>query len=216
MKPENVLVDKDGYLKITDFGLAKENVNAIEGANTLWGTPEYLAPEVLRSKPYGRAADWWSFGCIVYEMLVGIPPFYSQNRDQMFKNILNHEADYPHNMSEEARDLIEQLIQKDPKDRLGAWEADAEIVMKHKWFECIDWEALHQKKLTPPYKPDPAEDGLNYFDEEFTSEDIKYHIQNLSPEVSNKSLSDQFSGKLTSSLSRIDFDFQKSESNDDN
>lgn len=80
-----MLVASDGYLKITDFGLAKENVQPTQGANTLCGTPEYLAPEVLQSKAYGRAADWWSFGCIIYEMLVGIPPFYCENRDQMFK-----------------------------------------------------------------------------------------------------------------------------------
>jgi serine/threonine protein kinase len=68
-------------------------------------------------------------------MLVGIPPFYSQNRDQMFKNILNHEADYPSNMSEEAQDLIEKCIEKDPKDRLGSNENDSEEIMNHKWFE---------------------------------------------------------------------------------
>ena len=67
--------------------MAKENVNVVSGAKTLWGTPEYLAPEVIKHKPYGRASDWWSYGWIVYEMLVGIPPFYNTNRDQMFKNI---------------------------------------------------------------------------------------------------------------------------------
>lgn len=113
----------------------------------------------------------------------------------MFKNICNHEADYPTNMSEDARDLIEQLIEKDPRDRLGACEQDAEAVMAHKWFDCINWDDLYNKKLNPPYKPDPAEDGLNYFDEEFTSEDIRYHVQNFSPAVSARSVSDHFSGK---------------------
>lgn len=192
-----MLVDKDGYLKITDFGLAKENVNATSGAKTVCGTPEYLAPEVLKNKSYGRAADWWSFGWIVYEMLVGIPPFYSTNRDQMFKNILNHEPDYPSNLSDDAIDMIDNLLQKDPNDRLGSCELDAEVIMNHKWFEWINWDTLYSKKLNPPFKPNLMEDGLNYFDEEFTSEDIKYHLQNISPEVSNKSLSDEFSGKLT-------------------
>lgn len=114
----------------------------------------------------------------------------------MFKNIWNHEADFPTNISEEAKDLIEQLIEKDPKNRLGACEQDADAVMSHKWFECIVWEDLHNKKLNPPYKPDPAEDGLNYFDEEFTSEDINNHIRNFSPPASNKSISDHFSGLL--------------------
>ena len=193
-----MLVNSDGYLKITDFGLAKENVEAIKGAKTLWGTPEYLAPEVLLNKSYGRAADWWSFGCIVYEMLVGMPPFYCENRDIMFKNIWNHEPDFPSNMSEEAQDLIELLLEKNPKNRLCANDNDANEVMKHRWFEQIDWDALYNKKLNPPYKPDPSEDGLNYFDEEFTSEDIKVHEQNFSPEWSSMSLSDQFDGNIIS------------------
>lgn len=205
LKPENVLVWQDGYLKITDFGLAKQNVDMNMGANTLWGTPEYLAPEVLKGRPYGWASDWWSFGSIVYEMLVGIPPFYSTNRDQMFKNIINHETDYPSTLSDDSVDLISKLLEKDPEERLGSSELDAQDVMNHKWFECIDWEALAKKELTPPYKPDPAEDGINYFDEEFTNEDIKVHVNNFSPVASNKSMSDQYS----------DFDFQKSESNDD-
>lgn len=187
---------KDGYLKITDFGLAKENVSSNTGAKTLWGTPEYLAPEVLKNKPYGKAADWWSFGSIVYEMLVGIPPFYSKNRDQMFKNILNHEPDFPEKLSAEAVDLIERLLEKNPEHRLGAGETGVDEVMNHPWFGWINWDSLYNKKLNPPFKPDLMEDGLNYFDEEFTSEDIKFHVQNFSPEVSNKSLSDQFSGRV--------------------
>lgn len=189
-----MLVCKDGFLKITDFGLAKENVNVREGAKTLCGTPEYLAPEVLKRKPYGRAADWWSFGCIVYEMLVGIPPFYSTNRDQMFKNIWNHEADFPENMSPEARDFIEKLIEKDPKDRLGASEEDAEEVMSHKWFEGMNWKEIEAKNVNPPYVPDPSEDGLNYFDDEFTGEDINTHLKNFSPEWSSASMGDEFEG----------------------
>jgi serine/threonine protein kinase len=85
-------------------------------------------------------------------------------------------------MSEEAQDLIELLLEKNPKNRLCANDNDANEVMKHRWFEQIDWDALYNKKLNPPYKPDPSEDGLNYFDEEFTSEDIKVHEQNFSPE----------------------------------
>lgn len=133
-------------------------------------------------------------------MLVGIPPFYSTNRDQMFKNIINHETDYPSNLSEDAVDLISMLLEKDPEDRLGSCEKDAEEVMQHKWFELIDWDTLYKKELTPPYKPDPSEDGLNYFDEEFTKEDIKHHVNNFSPVTSNKSMSDNYSGKCLISL----------------
>lgn len=131
-------------------------------------------------------------------MLVGIPPFYSTNRDLMFKNICHHEPDYPENLSEEAVDLISCLLEKDPQDRLGSCDADAEAVMSHKWFSQIDWDKMYSKKLTPPYTPDSSDYGLNYFDEEFTSIDIKHHLQNFSPVVSN-SLSDPFSGKTVKS-----------------
>jgi len=80
LKPENILIGSDGYAKLTDFGLAKGNVSSQAGANKLFGTPEYIAPEILQGKEYGRAADLWSFGCVVFEMLLGIPPFYDTNR----------------------------------------------------------------------------------------------------------------------------------------
>lgn len=79
LKPENVLIDGDGYVKITDFGLSKTNVSTDDGAESFCGTPEYLAPEVLLRKGYGKSVDWWSFGSIIYEMLTGTPPFYEQN-----------------------------------------------------------------------------------------------------------------------------------------
>mmetsp|Transcript_2830 Transcript_2830/g.2353 ORF Transcript_2830/g.2353 Transcript_2830/m.2353 type:complete len:124 (+) Transcript_2830:276-647(+) len=123
----------------------------------------------------------------------------------MFKNILNHEPDFPDTISAEAQDLIERLIEKDPEYRLGSNEEDAEDIMKHEWFKCIDWEELANKKLNPPYIPDVSENGLNYFDEEFTGEDIKHHIKNLSPEVSSASMNDQFE----------DFDYQESSSNNE-
>ena len=150
----------------------------------------------------------------------------------MFKNILNHEPDFPSNLNEDAIDMISKLLQKDPKERMGSCEMDAEIVMKHKWFEWINWDSLFNKKLNPPFKPNLTEDGLNYFDEEFTSEDIKHHLQNISPEVSNRSLSDEFSGKYQTRiyfwnytyysyiivyiLTNLDFEFQKSDGDDEN
>jgi protein-serine/threonine kinase len=75
LKPENVLIDRDGYAKLTDFGLSKENIKTNQDAKTLCGTPEYLAPEICERKGHGRAVDWWSVGCIIYEMLTGQPPF---------------------------------------------------------------------------------------------------------------------------------------------
>ena len=83
LKPENVLIGADGYIKIADFGLSRMNI-VLDEATTICGTPEYLAPEIVHKKPYGKAVDWWTLGSIIYEMLVGIPPFYTQNRAELF------------------------------------------------------------------------------------------------------------------------------------
>lgn len=83
LKPENVLISSDGYIKIADFGLSRMNI-VLDEATTICGTPEYLAPEIVCKKSYGKAVDWWTLGSIIYEMLVGIPPFYTQNRAELF------------------------------------------------------------------------------------------------------------------------------------
>jgi len=87
LKPENVLVGSDGYIRLTDFGLSKENISGTKDANSLCGTAEYLSPEILQRQGHGKATDWWSFGAIIYEMLVGLPPFYNKDRDKLYQNI---------------------------------------------------------------------------------------------------------------------------------
>lgn len=101
MKPENVLIDRDGYAKLTDFGLSKENIKSNQDTKTLCGTPEYLAPEIVDRKGHGRAVDWWSVGCIIYEMLTGQPPFTLQNgnRDELFENIRTCNVHIPEHIS---------------------------------------------------------------------------------------------------------------------
>lgn len=84
LKPENVLVGSDGYIKLTDFGLSKENIQGSQDAKSLCGTAEYLSPEILQRHGHGKATDWWSFGAIIYEMLVGLPPFYSKDRERLY------------------------------------------------------------------------------------------------------------------------------------
>jgi len=106
LKPENVLVDKDGYLKLTDFGLSKQDIFDNFSAMSFCGTPEYLAPETIDNKGHGKAVDWWSLGAITYEILVGIPPFYSKDRDKMFKNIQNVNVKYPSYLSKESIDFM--------------------------------------------------------------------------------------------------------------
>ena len=89
LKPENVLIDEEGYAKLTDFGLSKEHLLGLETTNSFCGTPEYLAPEILERNGHTKAVDWWSLGALIYEMLTGWPPFYNKDRKKMFENIKN-------------------------------------------------------------------------------------------------------------------------------
>jgi len=108
LKPENVLIDKDGYAKLTDFGLSKENIRSNKDATTLCGTPEYLAPEIVARKGHGLAVDWWSVGCIIFEMLTGQPPFMlmNGNKDELFENITKCNIKLPENISPQCKDLL--------------------------------------------------------------------------------------------------------------
>ena len=124
MKPENVLIDKDGYLRLTDFGLSKLNITDNSGGNTVCGTPEYLAPEILTKAGHGKAVDFWTLGAIIYEMLTGMPPFYSQNRNELFERIKTGQLKYPQFISVAAKHLINNLLIKDPNKRLGTHGAD--------------------------------------------------------------------------------------------
>jgi len=114
LKPENILIDSDGYAKLTDFGLSKENIYTGNGhTSSFCGTCEYLAPEVItatQDKKYGQSCDWWSFGCVLYEMLTGLPPFYSKIREELFKMIRNKNPEFPSYLSTHAVDLIWKLL----------------------------------------------------------------------------------------------------------
>lgn len=128
LKPENILIDSEGHIVITDFGLSKE-INPTEGTQTFCGTPEYLAPEVLKGQGHGCAVDWWSLGTLMYEMLTGLPPFYSQNINIMYQKILNSELRFPSYVSSEAQSLLDGLLTRDPTKRLGT--SDAAEIKKH-------------------------------------------------------------------------------------
>ena len=114
MKPENVLISDDGYPKLTDFGLSKENILDNSSATSFCGTPEYLAPEILLHLGHGRAVDWWSFGALIFEMITGTPPFYSEDREQMYKNIKYGSLEFPSFITDNCRDLLNKLFIKDP------------------------------------------------------------------------------------------------------
>merc|ERR1712141_440831 len=153
LKLENLLLDKDGHIKIADFGLCKEDIRWGTTTKTFCGTPEYLAPEVLDDVNYGRAVDWWGVGVVMYEMMVGRLPFYNQDHEIMFENILASDVRFPSKMSDNARDLLTGLLVKEPAKRLGGGPEGAKEIMRHVFFETIDWIALQEKKIVPPFKP---------------------------------------------------------------
>ncbi|XP_066196395.1 RAC-beta serine/threonine-protein kinase-like [Sylvia atricapilla] len=173
IKLENLMLDKDGHIKITDFGLCKEGVTDGTTMKTFCGTPEYLAPEVLEDNDYGRAVDWWGLGVVMYEMLCGRLPFYNQDHERLFELILLEEIRYPRSLGPESRALLAGLLKKDPKQRLGGGPGDAREVMEHRFFAGIDWQDVVQRKLVPPFRPQvTSEVDTRYFDEEFTAQSI--------------------------------------------
>ncbi|CAO3692520.1 unnamed protein product [Rhizopus stolonifer] len=169
LKPENILIDYNGHIALCDFGLCKLNMSENERTNTFCGTPEYLAPELLLGQGYSKTVDWWTLGVLLYEMMTGLPPFYDENTNEMYRKILQDELRFPDDVSSDARGLLRGLLTRDPDERLG--NKGSEEIKNHPFFASIDWRKLNQKKLQPPYKPsvESAYDTQN-FDDEFTSE----------------------------------------------
>ena len=129
LKPENVLLDARGHVRLTDFGLSKEGVTLhAKGAHSFCGTPEYLAPEILARRGHGRAVDWWSLGALLYEMLTGLPPFYSRDREKLFEGIKHGELGYPGHLSPDAKAILRALLERDPARRLGSGPGDADEI----------------------------------------------------------------------------------------
>eukprot|EP00753_Platysulcus_tardus_P015852 PLAT5312.1.p2 GENE.PLAT5312.1~~PLAT5312.1.p2 ORF type:complete len:336 (-),score=148.10 PLAT5312.1:31-1038(-) len=171
LKPENILLDHRGHLKITDFGLSKHGVGLYSGASTFCGSPEYVAPEVLKRKPYGRAIDWWSFGVVLHELLTGLPPFYDRNVKRMHHNILYGRLRLGAGLSEQAAELIAGLLVKSPRSRLGCRERGVDELREHPFFASINWDDLRAQRTVPPFRPRVSgETDVRHFAEEFTTE----------------------------------------------
>uniref|UniRef100_A0A671X7G0 protein kinase C n=1 Tax=Sparus aurata TaxID=8175 RepID=A0A671X7G0_SPAAU len=169
LKLDNLLMDADGFVKITDFGLCKEGMGHGDKTSTFCGTPEFLAPEVLTDDNYTRAVDWWGMGVLIYEMLVGESPFPGEDEEEVFDSIVNDDVQYPGSLPPGAVAIIQKLLKKNPLKRLGAGERDANEVKGEKFFETIDWEALLAKKAKPPFLPSIKESmDVSNFDSEFT------------------------------------------------
>ncbi|CAI5718987.1 unnamed protein product [Hyaloperonospora brassicae] len=181
LKPENVLIQKDGHIVLVDFGLstyAKDEDD--QKAHSLAGSPEYISPEVLAAANpkkgealavYDTTCDWWSLGILIFEMYVGRTPFKDDNTAIMYRNIAEGFLYIPPELPEDVRSLLAGLIERDPSRRLGANEAVPFSIMMHPFFNGIDWEALQQKKVQPEWVPDVIDDAdAKYVDNEFINQ----------------------------------------------
>uniref|UniRef100_G3NCN3 Serine/threonine-protein kinase Sgk1 n=1 Tax=Gasterosteus aculeatus aculeatus TaxID=481459 RepID=G3NCN3_GASAC len=185
LKPENILLDSSGHIVLTDFGLCKEGLTDNSTTTTFCGTPEYLAPEVLQKQAYDRTVDWWCLGSVLYEMLYGLPPFYSRNTAEMYNNILHKAPVLKPNVSNSGRELLEGLLQKDRTKRLGVKD-DFLDLKYHSFFSPINWEDLMSKKITPPFIPSVSgPTDLQHFDPEFTHMPVSSSLCNDSLAVTS-------------------------------
>ncbi|KAL3308903.1 RAC-gamma serine/threonine-protein kinase, partial [Cichlidogyrus casuarinus] len=199
LKLENILLDWEGHVKMADFGLCKEEMSFDSTTNTFCGTPEYLAPEILRDEDYGLAVDWWSLGVVSYEMLCGMLPFGGPNNQsgELFHQILEQKVRMPMNLSEEAKSFLSSLLVKNPAHRLGAGPQDAIAVMNHPFLSCTDWHKLVRKEITPPWKPQV----VNEFDTKYIPEEFKNQPVSLTPPCSRKTSTSHTEGAYMKNFS---------------
>ncbi|CAD8112573.1 unnamed protein product [Paramecium primaurelia] len=148
LKPENVVLDSEGHALLTDFGLSKKGVTDEELNKSFCGSPAYLPPEILSKQGHNRMADWYGLGVMTYELLVGIPPYYANEREQLFDNIRKGPLKIPRSLSNEAKSFIVALLNRDPNKRLGS-NLDGEEVREHSWLSNINWKDCYDRKLKP-------------------------------------------------------------------
>ncbi|XP_012282718.1 atypical protein kinase C isoform X3 [Orussus abietinus] len=204
LKLDNVLLDHEGHVKLTDYGMCKEGVREGDTTATFCGTPNYIAPEILRGEDYGFSVDWWALGVLLYEMLAGRSPFditgASENPDQntedyLFQVILQKTIRIPRTLSVKAGSVLKGFLCKDPAERLGCGRGPSAFldIVDHPFFKAIDWEMLEQKQVTPPYKPHLDSDrDLANFPPEFTDEPV--HLTPDDPRVIEKIDQSEFEG----------------------
>lgn len=176
LKLENLLLDDKGYAVLTDFGLAKF-VPTNQKTQTFCGTPDYLAPEVVLQTGHNRTADWWSLGVLIYEMIHGRTPFFSQTVDEMYHNILNKQVIFDSNIaiSANARDIIVRLLERDPNKRFGV-QGDSQEILSHPWFADINVSLILQRKIIAPFQPDISNLDKN-FEQQFLSAAIRDSVE---------------------------------------
>eukprot|EP00672_Neobodo_designis_P025558 CAMPEP_0174836672 /NCGR_PEP_ID=MMETSP1114-20130205/6228_1 /TAXON_ID=312471 /ORGANISM="Neobodo designis, Strain CCAP 1951/1" /LENGTH=573 /DNA_ID=CAMNT_0016070679 /DNA_START=163 /DNA_END=1884 /DNA_ORIENTATION=+ len=165
LKPENLVLSKDGHVTLTDFGLAKKDVDF---TTTFCGTPEYMAPELIMRRGHTKAVDWWSLGVLLYEMVSGLPPFYSSNTGEMYDMVLHRPLTFPKHFSPDLQAILTRLLDRDPARRMQTGEE----FRKHAFFKDLDLGRLERKDIRPEFVPDVAGNDLRYFDPQFTKKSV--------------------------------------------
>jgi len=170
LKLDNILLTLDGHIKIADYGLCKEEMWHGSTTSTFCGTPEFMAPEILLDKKYGRAVDWWAFGVLIYQMLLQQSPFRGEDEDEIYDAILADEPLYPIHMPRDSVSILQKLLTREPEMRLGSGQGDAQEIMGHAFFKGVNWDDVYHKRLPTPFKPTVKnEKDTSNFDQEFTS-----------------------------------------------
>lgn len=170
LKLENILLTPDGHIKIADYGLCKDEMWYGSKTSTFCGTPEFMAPEILKEQAYTKAVDWWAFGVLLYQMLLCQSPFSGDDEDEVFNAILTDEPLYPIDMAGDIVQIFQGLLTKDPEKRLGAGPRDAQDVMDEPFFRNINFDDILNLRVQPPYVPEiKSPEDTSYFEQEFTS-----------------------------------------------
>mmetsp|Transcript_5819 Transcript_5819/g.6472 ORF Transcript_5819/g.6472 Transcript_5819/m.6472 type:complete len:743 (+) Transcript_5819:305-2533(+) len=207
LKPENILLDLDGHIRIADFGLSKLNMSQRTRTYSFCGSPDYLSPEILKNNGHTRAVDYYSLGCLLYEMVCGLPPYFSNDRNEMFSQITSGQLSFPAGLSMKLRDLLKGLLARNQDERLG-YKNGVEDIKNHPWCSHINWQDAYDKKLKPPIIPyvrqsnfSPEYTGLPVSFEEQDDECLDSH-----PDVDPHELPDGRFSELVRTNSSPDLD----------
>jgi len=167
LKPENCLLDAEGHLLLTDFGLSKvtplpspsndetatEEEETDSRASSMCGTCEYMAPEMIQGRPYGYEVDYWAMGVLLHELLTGSPPFTGPNNRLICDRIIKSKLKLPYYISPDAKDLLTKLLKKVPTARLGCKKGDVAKIRAHRFFRKVDWARLERREVEAPIRP---------------------------------------------------------------